>query len=58
VKKRGAALGAGRLADRIGLPCTIVGASPTPSMRIDDARLRQDLVRTERSVWLFSELLR
>ncbi len=51
-------LGAGRLADRIGLPCTIVGASPTPIMRIDDARLRQDLVRTERSVWLFAELLR
>ena len=51
-------LGTGRLADRIGLPCTILGARPTSSMRIDATRLRQDFVRTERFVWLFSELLR
>ncbi len=49
-------LGPGRLVERVALPCTIVGAKPSEWLWLAMPVAPQPpLLRTERSVWYFSE---
>lgn len=48
-------LGPGRVVERTGLPCTVVGAAlPKPLARIEAMRPDADVARTDQGVWFFA----